>query len=37
MTAVELLVTCRAASVIHDISDPSRGLNRCVYGYWIKD
>lgn len=22
--------------VIHDTSDPSRGGNRCVYGYWSK-
>lgn len=23
--------------VINDIYDPSRGGNRCVYGYWTKD
>lgn len=30
-------VTAMIDGVIHDIFDPTRGGNRCVYGYFIKE
>lgn len=30
-------LTCVKNGIIHDTFDPSRGGNRCVYGYYIKE
>lgn len=36
IVSVSKHLTCVKNGVIYDIFDPSRGGNRCVYGYYIK-